>query len=69
MEEKLRRRGPKCRLVPPCGNDETSVTQMTVRVAGLFVWALGRCNGLDRQSVWRLRGSDRLHFHLSEKSG
>lgn len=61
--------GPECSLVPPCGNDGTSVTQMTVRVAGLFAWPPARCDGLYRQSGWRLRGCDSLHFHLGEKSG
>lgn len=62
------RSGPECRLVLPRGNDGTSVTQMTVRVAGLFARPPVRCDGLDRQSGWRLRGNDRLHFHLGEKS-
>lgn len=61
--------GPECCLVPPFGNDGTSVTQMTVRVAGLFAWPPACCDGLDRQSGWRLCGSDSLHFHLGEKSG
>lgn len=60
--------GPECCLVLPCGNDGTSVTQMTVRVAGLFARPPVRCDGLDRRSGWRLRGNDRLHFHLGEKS-
>lgn len=55
--------GPERCLVPPCGNDGTSVTQMTVRVAGLFARPPARCDG------WRLRGNDMLHFHLGEKSG
>lgn len=61
--------GPEWCLVPPRGNDGTSVTQMTVRVAGLFAQPPACCDGLDRQSGWRLRGNDRLHFHLGEKSG
>lgn len=61
--------GPECCLVPPRGNEGTFVTQMTVRVAGLFTGRPVRCDGLDRQSGWRLRGDDKLHFHLGEKSG
>lgn len=57
-------------MVPPgVGNEGTSVTQMTVRVAGLFALPLVHCDGLDRQSGWRLCGNDRLCFHLREKSG
>lgn len=29
-EKKKKRRGPKWCLIPPCGNDGTYVTQMTV---------------------------------------
>lgn len=69
--EKMRRgkSGPECCLVAPCGNDGTSVTEMTVRVAGLFLRPLVHCDGLDRQGGWSLRGDDRLHFHFNEKSG
>lgn len=68
-KKKLRRSGPELCLVPPSGNDRTSVTQMTVRVAGLFVRLLAHYDGLDRRSSWRLRESDKPHFHLGEKSG
>lgn len=61
--------GLECCLVPPDGNERTSVTQMTVRVAGLFVWPLVHCDRLDRQGGWRLCGNEGLHFHSGEKSG
>lgn len=40
-------------LAPPCGNDRTSVTLMTVRVAGLFARPAVRRDGLDRGGGWR----------------
>lgn len=67
--KKMKRSGPKWCLIPPLGNDGTYVTQMTVRVTGLFVRLLARSDRLDRQSSWRLRERDRLNFYLGEKSG
>lgn len=56
-------------MVPPGGGNEgASVTQMTVRVAGLFALPLVHGDGLDGQSGWRLCGNDRPCFHLREKS-
>lgn len=54
---------------PVAVNDETSVTGMTAGVAGLFAPPPVRHEGLDRRGGWRLRGDDRPHFHLGEKSG